>query len=126
MWLKVSGTSGPPGMCRILTAMPFKASQHGEIYRDLSGTKGETLIEWGYLFEFSSIALYISCFVADAVERQSLELTAQHCSAHLLIYFLSSSLGFISSQVHASPRTEVTFFSSHLRLYIIKLALFLP
>lgn len=55
-----------------------------------------------------------------------MELTAQHCSAHLLIYFFSSSLGFISSQVHASPSTEVTFFLLHLRLYIIKLAPFLP
>ena len=54
-----------------------------------------------------------------------MELTAQHCSAHLLIYFFSSSLGFIS-QVHASPSTEVAFFLLHLRLYIIKLAPFLP
>lgn len=60
------------------------------------------------------------------VERQSMELTALHCSAYLLIYFFSSSLGFISSQVRASPSTEVAFFLLHHGLYIIKLALLVP
>lgn len=122
-----SAVSGPSGCALIWTAVPFKASPRGESYREPARHKERNTHIMGLLIwvpqHFPSRFMSWGLFT---VERQSMELTAQHCSAHLLIYFLSSSLGFISSQVHASPSTEVAFFLSHLGLCIIKLALLLP